>query len=261
MTNPDLLQQAIQAIESGDDAAGRQLLTRLVRIEPRNAHAWLWLSQVVPRQEHQLDCLLRVLSIEPENELALTKLAQLGRAQTPAQSEHAAPPRPPPMTTQRRQIVPQSPARRPRSPYRPHQDIDQEIAEQKKKRGYRNIMLAVMMLLSAACGIVLIVITITVIKPRAEKRLKPTPEPVLYTATLWCLPCDQAGSQIVLWEKVGDGISRGGQVGALPHDTTVSVLAEVWSAPEERTYFKVTAEGQTGWVPETFIKQPRQPPD
>jgi hypothetical protein len=116
-------------------------------------------------------------------------------------------------------------------------------------------MLAGAMLLSMICGLTLLVYMVTTIVPQARERMQPTPEAVLYTATLWCLPCEQADSQIVLWEKVGNGVSRGNKTGELPHNTIVSVLAEEWSEPEERVYYKVTALDQKGWVPETFIKQ------
>jgi hypothetical protein len=111
------------------------------------------------------------------------------------------------------------------------------------------------LLLLLAAGLALLLHTVTKIVPKAQEQLRPTPEAVLYTATLWCPPCQQAGSQIVLWEKVGDGISRGGKTGELAHDMLVSVLAEEWSEPEERRYYKVTALGQKGWVPDTFIKR------
>ena len=120
-------------------------------------------------------------------------------------------------------------------------------------------MLAGAMTFTMVCGLVLLIFTVTNVVPQAKDRMKPTPEPVLYTATLWCPPCEQAGSPVILWEKVGDGISRGGKVGELPHNTSVSVLAEQWSEAEERPYFRVAAEGPSGyaqgWVPATFIKR------
>ena len=252
------LEQAIQAIQSGDTATGRRLLGQLLRADPGNVEAWLWMSEAVERQEHKLECLLRALAIEPENAIAQAGLAEL-RGEQPARPGAAA------VDTM---VSVSTPPDRPETiaaedqSARPAADTPQDsrslydpALEQRRRRGYRNIMLAAMMIVSAVCGIVLIVVTLTVIKPRGQERLKPTPERVLYEATLWCLPCEQNNSQIILWEKVGDGVSRGGQVGQLPHNTRISVLAEAWSEPEERTYFKVAAEGQTGWVPETFVKK------
>lgn len=129
------------------------------------------------------------------------------------------------------------------------------VSQAQRTRGYRNTMAAGALSLSLLCGLVFLIFVIRDIVPSAQQRLRPTPETVLYTATLWCLPCEQARSPIVLWEKVGDGVSRGGKTGELLHNTEVAVTAEEWSVQEERTYYRVTADGQTGWVPETFIKK------
>ena len=132
---------------------------------------------------------------------------------------------------------------------------NQAISQTQRTRGYRNTMAAGALSLSLLSGLLLLAFVIRDIVPQAQQRLLPTPEPVLYVATLWCLPCEQAGSPIVLWEKVGDGVSRGGKTGELLHNTEVAVMAEEWSAQEQRTYYRVTANGQTGWVPETFVKK------
>ncbi len=122
-------------------------------------------------------------------------------------------------------------------------------------------MLAGAMLLTLMCGLTLLVITVTRIVPQAQERMRPTPEVVLYTATLWCPACEKANSAIILWEKVGDGVSRGAKVGELRHSTPVSVLAESWSAAERQTYLKVAAQGQKGWVPEVFVRKQGRSPD
>jgi hypothetical protein len=109
--------------------------------------------------------------------------------------------------------------------------------------------------LTMICGLILLIVIANVVVPRAQERMRPTPEPVLYTATLWCPPCEQANSPIVLWERVGNGESRGSKIGELAHDTEVSVLAEEWSEPEQRAYIKVMSGEQKGWLPETFVKR------
>ena len=129
------------------------------------------------------------------------------------------------------------------------------LSERQRERGQRNIMLAGAMSLTLMCGLALLALIVTRIVPQAQERMRPTPEPVLYAATLWCLPCEQAGSLIVLWEQVGDGVSRGAKTGELPHNTPIEVLAQEWSAPEQRAYLRVAAEGQKGWVPATFIRK------
>lgn len=268
------LEQAVQLIQSGDAAAGRRLLGRILRADPANAAAWLWMSEAVDRPEHKRDCLLRVLAIEPQNKTARARLGELV-GQEPAPMT-ARPPQVDALASD--EVETKAPVSLPieRAASVPTRmtittkddgadaapDAAQTTAgwyapaqEATRRRGYRNTMLAAMLVVSAVCGIVLIVVTLTVIKPRGEERLKPTPETALYEATLWCLPCQQNSTPIILWDQVGDGISRGGQAGQLPHNTTVSVLAEVWSEPEARTYFKVSAQGQQGWVPEAFVKK------
>lgn len=43
----DELQQAITLIKSGDKQNGRRLLAEILKAEPRNEQAWLWMSSVV----------------------------------------------------------------------------------------------------------------------------------------------------------------------------------------------------------------------
>jgi hypothetical protein len=243
MCSQEAIRQAIQAVQSGDKEVGRRLLAQVLRADPTDIEAWLWMSEAVDSDEQKRDCLRRVLSLDPENQAAQSRIATL---LTPAPStepdEWATPRRS--GDYGRRSIGPKS-----RTVAKPGPTPAQ------RTRGYRNTMLAGAQLLLLLCGLALLIYTVTTIVPQAREKIKPTPEMVLYTATLWCPPCEQAGSPVVLWERVGDGVSRGSKTGELPHDTAVSVLAEEWSEPEERVYFRVTAQGQTGWVPQTFIQK------
>ncbi len=63
----DELERAINLIRSGDKRAGRQLLAQVLRAQPQNETAWLWMSNVVDTDEQRRDCLERVLAIDPEN--------------------------------------------------------------------------------------------------------------------------------------------------------------------------------------------------
>ena len=74
---PPLLEQAITAVQIGDLAAGRRLLARFLREEPRNEEAWLWLSTAVDDLAQRTDCLRRVLALNPHNRLAWERLASL----------------------------------------------------------------------------------------------------------------------------------------------------------------------------------------
>lgn len=66
-----LLYQAIESVRLGfyDDA--RRSLLQLVRQDPNNALAWLWLAQALDDPKRQLDCLRQVLRIDPNNQDAL----------------------------------------------------------------------------------------------------------------------------------------------------------------------------------------------
>ena len=120
-------------------------------------------------------------------------------------------------------------------------------------------MLAGAMVLTLICGLTLLVLTIVRVVPQMQERMRPTPEAVLYEATLWCPACVNTNGMIILWEQIGDGTSRGAQVGELKHNTPVSVLAEGWSEAEQRNYLQVAAQGLKGWVPESFVRKTPPP--
>ncbi len=71
------LTAAIAAIKAGNKAAGLRLLSELVKQEPTNEAAWLWLAVCVVNVEQKRYCLVRVLSINPENAAARKALIQL----------------------------------------------------------------------------------------------------------------------------------------------------------------------------------------
>jgi Tfp pilus assembly protein PilF len=66
----DSLHRAIAAIRSGDKETGQRLLAEVIRNDPRNETAWLWMSSVIDTDEHRRDCLERVLAFNPHNETA-----------------------------------------------------------------------------------------------------------------------------------------------------------------------------------------------
>jgi hypothetical protein len=86
----DLLQQGIAALRAGNKAQARQLLARAIQEDPRNEQAWLWLSGTVDNDEERLECLNRVLAIDPNNEMAQRGLATL-RQKQPSQPSASAP--------------------------------------------------------------------------------------------------------------------------------------------------------------------------
>jgi hypothetical protein len=72
------LRQAIAAIKAGDKAAGRRLLAAVIRENPRDEAAWLWMSAAIDVDEQRRTCLERVLAINPDNATARRGLASLG---------------------------------------------------------------------------------------------------------------------------------------------------------------------------------------
>ena len=77
-----LLNAAIHAIKSGDKANGQRLLTELVKSEPNNELAWLWLSVCFEDPQKKKYCLNRTLTINPANPNARRALEQLERPAT-----------------------------------------------------------------------------------------------------------------------------------------------------------------------------------
>ncbi len=84
----DKLQQAIAFIQAGDKQSGKRILAEILKTEPQNEKAWLWMSGVVTKDEERRYCLKRVLAINPDSLLAKKGLARL-------QQEHKERPRPP----------------------------------------------------------------------------------------------------------------------------------------------------------------------
>lgn len=73
----DKLENAIQNIKTGKKNEGLRQLVEIVKSEPKNEQAWLWLGMALPEPAQQADCLKRVLLINPENERAAAMLQKL----------------------------------------------------------------------------------------------------------------------------------------------------------------------------------------
>lgn len=78
---PNKLQQAITLIKSGDKQSGGSLLAEILKAEPRNETAWLWMSSIVANDEQRHYCLKQVLTINPNNQLAKKGLVKLQHKQ------------------------------------------------------------------------------------------------------------------------------------------------------------------------------------
>jgi tetratricopeptide (TPR) repeat protein len=89
-----LLSAGIAAAKAGRADEARELLARLLELDPDSERAWLWMSDLVPDDE-KIVCLQNVLEINPANELAQLGLAHLlqesakeeGEVLTPSEAE------------------------------------------------------------------------------------------------------------------------------------------------------------------------------
>lgn len=79
MSEERILQEAIGAIENGQRARARDLLTRLLRQDQTRADYWLYMSAVVDSRKERIFCLENVLKSDPENQAALRGLVMLGK--------------------------------------------------------------------------------------------------------------------------------------------------------------------------------------
>lgn len=90
MIEPDaqtLLQAGIAAARTGQPEQrkeARSSLLQVLKLEPGNVLAWLWLSTVIDDPAKKRACLERVLVLDPGNELAQTGLARLAQPGPPA---------------------------------------------------------------------------------------------------------------------------------------------------------------------------------
>ena len=85
------LQQAITAIKSGNKETGKQLLIEVLKVNPRNENAWLWMTKVVSSNDERIRCLQNVLKINPDNEIAQRGLGILQEQQAKQPKEVDAP--------------------------------------------------------------------------------------------------------------------------------------------------------------------------
>ena len=66
------------SLRTGDRARARDLLTRLVKADQKNASYWVWLSAAVDSQKERLYCLKTANQIDPQNASAKRGLIMLG---------------------------------------------------------------------------------------------------------------------------------------------------------------------------------------
>ena len=73
----DVLAEGIAALKAGDKARARVLFAQILKHDPQNEQAWLWLSGVTEDNQRRLACLEKVLEINPNNQHAQRGIAAL----------------------------------------------------------------------------------------------------------------------------------------------------------------------------------------
>ena len=81
------LNSAIAAIKSGDKDTGSRLLKELLKAEPSNETAWIWLSTTVDDISIKKHYLQKALSINPNNKIVIKALVQLDKPPQPTIEE------------------------------------------------------------------------------------------------------------------------------------------------------------------------------
>jgi hypothetical protein len=88
-----LLEQAVSYIKAGNTEGGKQLLIEVLKQNPKDENAWLWMSKCVTSISQKKDCFQKVLQINPNNQYAVEGLRRLDNVQNkkPVGSVNPAP--------------------------------------------------------------------------------------------------------------------------------------------------------------------------
>ena len=71
------LRAAIAAIKAGSKPEAQQILKTILQAEPKNVQAWLLMTKTGLNADQRIKCLERVLTIEPDNQVAKDGLAKI----------------------------------------------------------------------------------------------------------------------------------------------------------------------------------------
>lgn len=81
----DLLNLSIAAYREGNFEQSSELLANIIRQEPDNERAWIWVSGIVTSDAERLFCMKKILTLNPKNEVALYGLTLLSKDLVPVQ--------------------------------------------------------------------------------------------------------------------------------------------------------------------------------
>lgn len=91
------LQEAVNAIKSGNTDRAKQLLADVLKHNPQDENAWLWMTKCVTSNDEKRYCFERVLKINPQNQHAIEGIRRLN---------NPVPPTPLPRATQQQSVSP-----------------------------------------------------------------------------------------------------------------------------------------------------------
>ncbi|MDD2921459.1 MAG: hypothetical protein PHQ36_04165 [Anaerolineales bacterium] len=77
MREDALLQQAITAARAGHELTARDMFLRVVEAEPKNEIAWMWLAGLLDNLDERIYACEQIMGINPRNAKAQTYLSQL----------------------------------------------------------------------------------------------------------------------------------------------------------------------------------------
>ncbi len=163
-----MLREAISALRIGDRKRARDLLTRLLKEDQKNATCWIWLSSAVETQKERIYCLQMALQVDPENAVAKRGLILLG-------------------VLPRDESVPPFPVNRPREWEEKLSILEAGTA---KKQGWSNPLVRLLVLLGIAIVVVGLFISVPLVFPNSNSPLRyrsPTRRPtvtITFTPTL-----------------------------------------------------------------------------
>jgi len=109
----DTLQKAIATIKSGNKTAGKQLLSDILKADPDNEQAWLWMTKVVDSHSERVKCLQQALRINPNNETAQYVLKSLQEQSTATSTQPTETSAPSPLKPLKRIPSQNQPTRKP----------------------------------------------------------------------------------------------------------------------------------------------------
>jgi hypothetical protein len=112
------LKEAVRLIKAGDKQGGRRLLQRVLKVDPQNENAWLWMASSVADDQQRIYCLEQVLKLNPTHEMARRGLAHL--------SSHSREEEPPQATEEPSEEPPEAASPAPRSSPRPGPGVDSD---------------------------------------------------------------------------------------------------------------------------------------